>query len=85
MAQKKGIFERITGEIVGKAEDYVVEKVKRRIIRIGEISIFLLLSFVMISFGLATLAGTYIPVLANGLNFMLLGVIYLFIAMLLKY
>lgn len=77
--EKNSFFQAVEGEIVNAAEDYVKSKVKNKLMRIGEFSILVFLALIMISIGIAYLVGHYVPVLNNGLNFVLLGMIFLII------
>lgn len=84
MAKKSGVFERLEAEIVKDAGKYVEEKVKRKVLRISEISVLILLGFFLISFGLATILGSYFEVLSNGFSFVVLGVTFLVISFFIK-
>ncbi len=84
MTHKKSFFERVEAEIVSGAENYVKEKVKKKLFKLGEVSLFIFLSFVLISFGLAFLIGKYFPTLNGGFNFLVLGVIFLLVGYLLN-
>ena len=83
----KSFFEKLEGEIVHEAEDYIsykAEKVKQKVLRIGEISLLIILGFFLISVGLAFLMAAYVPILGNGFSFLILGVIFLLISFLMK-
>ena len=75
--KKKSFLESLEAEVVKDAGEFVREKVKKKAIVIGEISILITLGFIMISFGLANFIGYYFPVLNNGLNYLILGVFFL--------
>ena len=81
MVKKKGIFERLEAEVINGAEEYVVQKVKKKILRIGEISLFALLGFILMSIGLAYLIAAYISILNNGLSFIVLGLTFMIVSM----
>lgn len=80
MAQKKGFFEKVEAQVVGAAEDYVKEKVQKRLYRVGEFSILVVLGFFLVSLGIANLIAFYFPVLGNGLSYVIFGIILLLIA-----
>lgn len=85
MAKKeKSFFQSLEAEVIKDAGDFVREKVKKKAIVIGEISILIILGFIMISFGLATFIANYFPILDNGLNYLILGVFFLIISFTLK-
>jgi len=77
-------FESIEGEVVREAGEYVKDKVKTKLLRIGEISILAILAFILISFGIATILENTFPILSGGFSFILLGVIFLLISFSLK-
>lgn len=86
--QSKSFFEKIEGEIVSEAEDYInykTEKVKNRLIKISEISLLIFIGFFLISFGLAAVLATYVPVLSGGFSYLVLGVVFIVISFLLKF
>jgi hypothetical protein len=85
MAKKKSaILEKIETEVVKGAEDFVKGKIKKKIYRLGEISMLIVIGFILISFGVAILLANFYPVLSGGYNFLVLGVIFLLISFLLK-
>ncbi len=84
MAKKSGIFESLEAEVIHGAEEYVKDKVKRKAMKIGEISMFILLGFFLISIGLAYLIGYYFSFLNNGLNFLILGVVFVIVSYILS-
>lgn len=75
----ESVFEKLEAEVVKEAGNYVKDKVRRKVMRIGEISILVIMGFILLSFGLATLIGSYFPMLDNGLNFLILGIALLLI------
>lgn len=83
--EKRGIFERVEAEVVDAAKAYAGEKIKKNLIKFGEISALVVLAMFLISFGIADLLGFYFPELANGLNYVILGVLFLLVGMLLNY
>lgn len=86
MAKKNssGVFEKLEAEVVKNAGNYMKQNIKRRILKFSEMSLSFFLAFFFIFFGLSKLIGHYIPELATGWNFILLGISFLFIALLLK-
>lgn len=81
---KKNIVEKIENQIFEQTKDYVKSKLVRKALRIGEVSILVILGFFLISFGIAKIIGFYYPFLDFGLNFVLLGLIFLIIGFFLK-
>ena len=77
MAKKKGIFEKIEAEVIQEAEVLIKKKLKRKMIQIGELSIYTISALLMFLFGLARLLAYYLPILDNGLNYLILAVIFL--------
>lgn len=84
MKQKKSIFETLEAEVVKEAGAYVKDKVQKKILRISEISMLIVLGFFLISFGLATFIATQFPSLPEGISFILLGLGFLVISYVLK-
>ncbi len=84
MTKKSGVFEKLEAEIVRDAGDYVKDRVKRKAIKVGEISILIIIGFILISFGLSFLLGNFFPILASGYNFLIVGVIMLVLSSLIK-
>lgn len=82
--ESKSFFEKVEGEILQGAQNYVKEKVTKKIIKIGEFSVMVFMAFILICFGVAYLIGHYFPLLDNGLNFILLGVIFLIVGFIIK-
>ncbi len=83
--EKKGIFERVEAEVVSAAKSYASEKIKKNLIKFGEISALVVLAMFLISFGIADLIAFYVPALANGLSYVILGVLFLLVGMLMNY
>lgn len=77
-------FESIEGEVVREASEYVKGKVKSKLLRIGEVSILVILAFILISFGIANIIAFTFPLLSNGYSFVLLGFLFLLISFSLK-
>ncbi len=75
MKKKRSFSEVIEAEVFRVAGDYVKEKVTRRLIKIGEVSVLIFMGFVLISFGLAQIMENYIPILDGGFGFMILGIV----------
>lgn len=82
--EKKSAFEKLEAEIVHEAGEFVKEKVKRKVLRIGEISILIILGFMLISFGIASLLANYYPILSGGYSYLLIGVLFLIISYIMK-
>lgn len=82
--QKKGIFETIEAEVVKEAGEFVKEKIKKKILRISEISILIILAFFLISFGLAEFIAYQYPIIPQGISFIGLGIVFLAISYTLK-
>lgn len=83
--KEKSAFEKVEAQVVSAAGSYIKEKVTRKLLKLGEFSILVFLAFIMISFGIAIIMGNYFPQLNNGLNFILLGMIYLIIGFLIRF
>lgn len=83
--EKKGVFEKVEAEVVSMAKEYACDKVKKKLIKFGEISALVVMAMFLISFGVAELVGFYFPVVANGLNYVILGVVFLVVGMLIGY
>jgi hypothetical protein len=81
---KESFFEKIEDGVVETAKDFVNGKVKKRVYRFGEFSLFLILSIVMISFGISFLIGKFVPILDGGFNFIIVGTLFLIISLYLK-
>jgi hypothetical protein len=84
MVNKKSFFEKVEAEVVSAGKAYVGEKIKRNLIKFGEVSVLVVLAMFLITFGIGDLIGFYFPILANGLNYVILGFIFLFVGMLLS-
>lgn len=85
MADKKKSFaDTIEAEIFHEAAGYVKDKVKRKILKIGEVSISFLTAFLLIIVGMVELIGTHFPILQGGYNYLLFGVFFLVAGMILK-
>lgn len=82
--KESSVFERLEAEVVSEASDFVKEKVTKKIIKVGEVSVSFLLAFVLIIVGVAELIGSFVPVLAGGFNYLLMGVLFLVIGGILK-
>ncbi len=83
--RKSSVFGDIEAEVVGAAGSYFKEKVQRKLLKIGEFSVLMFLAFLLISFGIANLIGSYYPAFDNGLNFVFLGMIYLIAGFLIRF
>jgi len=81
---KKTFFEKVEAQVVEAGSDYLNRKIKKKLFRLGEVSMFIFLSFVLISIGLAFLIGKYFPLVDSGLNFIILGIIFLLVGVLLN-
>jgi hypothetical protein len=81
------VFEKIEAEVLSEAHDYMnykTNQVKRKAIRIGEISALVLLGFFLLSFGAAALLATYFPALSGGYSYVILGVVFVVISLMIK-
>ena len=83
-AKKKSVFEKFEAEVVRDAGNYVKEQVRRKVVKIGELSILVILGFFLVSFGVASLLGQYYPILGNGFNFLIIGFLFLVISFFMK-
>ena len=83
-SSKKGVFETIEAQVVKEAGNFVRDKVKKKVLRIGEISILIILGFILISFGIANILASFYPMLAQGYNYLLLGIVFLIISFILR-
>jgi len=77
MDEDKTLFEKVEAEVIGNAGEFFKTKVKKKLYQIGEVSLFIFLAFILISFGIVMLIGDAFPFLDNGFNFLILGIIYL--------
>ncbi len=84
MTKKKSFFEKLEAEIINDAGAYVKDKVTRKVIRVGEVSIAFLFAFILIIIGIAQLLEGFFPILENGLNYIVLGFLFFLIALILK-
>ena len=81
---KKSLFEKVEAEVIGAGKEYVETKIKRKAIKIGEISILVILAFILISIGLGQILANTFPILMGGYSYLLLGFIYLLLGYLLN-
>jgi len=81
---KKTLFEKVEAEVINETKDYFKSKVQKKIIRIGELSILILISFILISIGVSAIIGNMFPILAGGYSYLLIGILLLLISYLLK-
>jgi uncharacterized membrane protein YkvI len=84
MVNKKSFFEKVEAEVVSAGKAYLGEKIKKNLIKFGEVSVLIVLAIFLITFGIGDLIGFYFPILANGLNYLILGVLFLVVGMLLS-
>lgn len=84
MAKKKSFFDRIEEKGLEMAGDYVKEKVTKKLIRISEMSFAFLMAGILLTIGIVELVATYLPVLQGGWNYLLFGVVFLFVGLILK-
>ncbi len=82
--EKKSIFERLEEEVIQEVGDCVKNKVKKKLFRIGEMSVAFLVGFLLIIVGVVELTAFYLPVLDNGLSYLLFGGMFLLIGLILK-
>lgn len=74
---KKSFFDSIKTEIINDTGEYVRTNVKNKVLHIGEISVLVIIGFILISFGLAKLLENFFPILIGGYSYILLGIILL--------
>jgi len=84
MPKKKSFFEKVEAEVIDETGGYIRNKIKSKIIKYSEVSIFALLSFLLISIGISELLAVYFPVLVGGWNYILLGIVFLLAAVLIR-
>lgn len=84
LKKKKGIFETLEAEVVKEAGNYVKEKIQKKILRISEISMLIIIGFFLISFGLAEFIASQYPILPQGLSYIILGIGFLLLSYILK-
>ena len=82
--KKETLLEKVEGEVIDETKSYVDRKIKRKAIRLGEISVLIVLSFIMLSIGISMILAKIYPVLDNGYSYILLGLTYLLIGYFLK-
>jgi hypothetical protein len=86
--KKESLFEKVEAEVLegakSYAKSYVKEKVTSKLVRVGEISVSFLLGFILLIIGIVQIVGHYFPVLDNGFNYLIFGVLFLLIGMMLK-
>ena len=82
--KKKSFFEGVRDELLENAQDYMETKVKRKLIRVGEMSFAFLFAGVLLVIGIAELLASFVPYFDTGLNYLVLGILFLFIGLLLK-
>lgn len=84
MAKKKSAFERLEGEIITETENYVKGRFKRNMLKLGEVSLAFLAGFLLITVGMVELIAVYFPILEGGFNYLLMGILFLLVGILLK-
>lgn len=84
MAKKKTLFDKIEEKGFEMAGDYIKEKVTKKIVRIGEMSVAFLLAAIFLAIGIVELTAHFLPVLQGGWNYLIFGVVFLLIALILK-
>ena len=70
--------------MVNEAGEYIRSKVKKKVLRFGEISILIMLGFILISFGIANILASFYPLLSGGYNYLIVGILFLMASFLLK-
>jgi hypothetical protein len=78
------IFDRVEAEVVNTAGDYIKSKIRRKIIKAGEVSLAFLFSFVLLIIGLAEVLASLFSFLENGLNYIILGIVFFIVGMIIK-
>ncbi len=84
MARKKGLFGLFEEEICDMAGEYVKEKVTKKVVRFTEMSLAFVLAVVFISIAIVELTATFFPILDGGWNYLIYGMIFLIIGLILK-
>lgn len=84
MAKQKGVFEKLEAEVISETEDFIKGKFKKNMLKLGEVSIAFLTGFLLVIIGLVELLAVYYPNLAGGFNYLLIGVLFLIVGLLLK-
>ena len=82
--KKETIFEKVETEVIDATKSYVENKIKKKVIKFGEFSVMIFLAMVLISIGLAELLGFYFPQIPTGLNYIIIGILFLAIGFLIK-
>jgi len=82
--KKESFLERVEDQVIEGTKHFIDGTVKKRIYRFGEFSLFLILSFIMFSFGIAFLIGKFVPILSGGFNFIIVGALFLIISLYFK-
>jgi hypothetical protein len=73
----KSFFKKIEDEIVDEAEEFIKEKVEKKAIRIGELSVFAVTAYAMFVLGITHLLERFFPVLQGGYSYILMGGVFL--------
>lgn len=84
MAKQKGVFEKLEAEVISETEDFIKGKFKKNMLKLGEVSIAFLTGFLLVVVGLVELLAVYYPNLSGGFNYLLIGVLFLIVGLLLK-
>ena len=86
MVKKKqeSFIERVEDQVIDGAKNFIDGTIKKRVYRFGEFSLFLILSLIMFSFGIAFLLGKYVEILSGGFNFIIVGALFLIISLYFK-
>lgn len=79
-SSKKGVFETLEAQVVKEAGNFVRDKVKKKVLRIGEVSLLIIIGFILISFGIAQILASFYPMLSQGYSYLLLGIVFLIIS-----
>ncbi len=77
-------FEKLEKEILKETKEYVKNDVKKRFIKLAEVSVIIFLGFISLTIGLAELLGNFFKVLDNGFNYIIIGFLYILIGFLLE-
>ena len=84
MTKKKSFIETIEGEAIHEAEDYFKNKIRKRAIKISEMSASFLLGFILLIIGVAEFMSAQFPILEGGFNYLILGIIFILIGLILR-
>ena len=82
--KKKGFTEALEAEVLHETGEYVKDKFRKKAIRIGEMSAAFILGMFLIAIGVALFLESVFPELEGGISFIILGVIFILVGVLLR-